>query len=81
MEQTDYKFDELKRLREAKGFTQEQVAQELSVDRQTVYRAEAGSCSYKLLRSLATFYGVDILSLLHSSMPAKKQTRPFLATV
>jgi len=80
MERKDYKPDELKRLRESREQTQEQVAQALSVDRQTIYRAENGYCSDKLLRKLANYYDVDLLELLNSTKPVQANLQEF-ATV
>jgi transcriptional regulator with XRE-family HTH domain len=80
MERKDYKPDELKRLRESREQTQEQVAQALNVDRQTIYRAENGNCSYKLLRKLANYYDVDLLALLNSTKPVQANLQEF-ATV
>lgn len=77
MNRNDYKPDELKRLREKLEQTQEQVAQFLNVDRQTIYRAENGTCSYKLLRRLAEHFDVDVLTLLNSTKPSKRNSHEF----
>lgn len=82
MNSNDYNNRELERLREEKRLTQQAVAEAVSVDRNTIYRAEAGtSCSYKLLRRLADFYEVDIVSLVISTQPASKKPASFFATV
>jgi transcriptional regulator with XRE-family HTH domain len=60
-----YDCDKLKELREARQLTQLEVAEHLSLNRQTVYRAEAGiSASYELLCDLCALYGADVLTLL-----------------
>jgi transcriptional regulator with XRE-family HTH domain len=60
-----YDCDRLKEIREERGLTQLEVAERLGIDRQTVYRAEAGkSASYELLWDLCSLYQEDILTLL-----------------
>jgi transcriptional regulator with XRE-family HTH domain len=60
-----YDCDRLKELREAHRLTQLEVAERLGIDRQTVYRAEAGkSASYELLCGLCALYQEDLLTLL-----------------
>jgi transcriptional regulator with XRE-family HTH domain len=66
MDARHYNHAQLKSLRELKGLTQKQVAERLKVDRQTVYRVEAGgNVSYELLSDLCDLYGVDVRRLLH----------------
>lgn len=66
MNSQDYDHQQLKRLRELKGMTQQQVADYLKVDRQTIYRAEAGySVSFSLIKNMCELYGIDIRPLLH----------------
>jgi len=75
MNSQHYNADKLKQLREGKGLTQNQAAEALSVDRQTIYRAEAGlSASYELLCSLADLYEVEVISLLHPRPVAPSKT-------
>ena len=60
-----YFNDELKRLREEKRWTQQEVADAVKRDRQTIYCAEAGRrISYELLYDLATLFKVDVTGLL-----------------
>lgn len=74
---TDYNSERLKKLREKQGLTQQEVADALEVNRQTVYRAEAGRlASYKLLCAFAVFYQVQVSSLL-LPRPISKKTPIF----
>jgi transcriptional regulator with XRE-family HTH domain len=60
-----YDHDKLKKLRESRNLTQKQVAVAVNVDRQTVYRAEAGDqAGYDLLCDLCELYGVSILAVI-----------------
>jgi transcriptional regulator with XRE-family HTH domain len=60
-----YDHDRLKEMREGRRLTQLEVAEQLEIDRQTVYRAEAGkSASYELLCDLCDLYQEDVLTLL-----------------
>lgn len=66
MDARHYNHDRLRQLRELKGLTQKEVAEHLNIDRQTVYRIEAGqSVSYETLCDLCRFYGIDVRRLLH----------------
>lgn len=66
MNSQHYNPEKLKQLRESKALTQKQVADQLGIDRQTIYRAESGqSASYELLCSLAEMYEVEVTSLLY----------------
>jgi transcriptional regulator with XRE-family HTH domain len=79
----DYYAEKLKSLRESKTLTQEEVAEKLNVNRQTILRAESGTiASYDLLCRMADLYEVDILDLLRSRLPSSLQkSQNFLAAV
>lgn len=65
MDAQHYDSNKLKGLREERRLTQLEVAARLDLNRQTVYRAEAGlSASYELLCDLCNLYAVDVLTLL-----------------
>lgn len=77
MDKRHFDPDRLKRLRQSRGETQEQVAIALNVNRQTIYRAEAGNgIPYELLCDLAAHYGVPVVSFLHPvPIPVKAETQ------
>lgn len=57
MDARHYNHSKLVEARELLGKTQQDIADELSVDRQTIYRAEAGKAvSYELLAQMCAFY-------------------------
>lgn len=65
MTKNDYDNLKLLSLRESKKLTQEVVAEGVGVSRFTIIRAEKGeSASWKLLKSLSSFYGISISDLL-----------------
>jgi transcriptional regulator with XRE-family HTH domain len=65
----------------ARGMTQTQVAQDLSVHLATIKRAENGQVSYPLLCLLATFYRVPVSRFLlrmpkiHKNLAAQLKRR------
>lgn len=66
MNSRHYDPEKLKKLREDKDLTQEQVAVTLNVHRQTIFRAEAGqNASYELLCALCDLYDQEVVSLLY----------------
>lgn len=69
-----YDFSRLVELREEKGKTQEQVAEDLKITQITVSRVESGkSVSIELLVRLAAYYHVPYTSLLKQpSLKAQK---------
>lgn len=65
MDKNNYKNYLLVVWREEAGQTQQDVADAINVDRQTVYRAENGkSASFKLLRNLCLHYNKSLADLL-----------------
>jgi DNA-binding XRE family transcriptional regulator len=65
MDSRHYNPSKLVEARELIGKTQQDMANALSVDRQTIYRAEAGKAiSYELLAQLCVFYRVPITSVI-----------------
>lgn len=65
MDSRHYHYQKLTEARELQGKTQQDVADELNVDRQTVYRAEAGkAASYELLVKLAALYRLPMTVLI-----------------
>ncbi len=61
MDSRHYNHSKLIEARELLGKTQQDIADELNVDRQTIYRAEAGkSVSYELLAALCAYYRVPM---------------------
>jgi transcriptional regulator with XRE-family HTH domain len=67
-----YDSTRLVRLREKKGKTQEQVAEELDVTQMTICRVETGKgVSFELLYRLARYYSVPYKSLLREPPPAE----------
>lgn len=65
MDRRHYDPDKLKAARTAAGKTQQGVANELKVDRQTIFRAEAGtSASFELLASMCLLYGLAVTDVV-----------------
>ena len=65
MNATHYDPDKLVQARELRGETQQQIADALNVDRQTIYRAEQGkSISYELLAKLCGYYSIPMVNIL-----------------
>lgn len=61
-----YDHSKLKELRKSRDLTQDQVAEALNVDRQTIYRAEGGlTAGYDLLCDMCDLYGVSIISVIY----------------
>ena len=62
---------ELKRLRQARGLTQEQVAARLNVTRQTVssYESDRTRPDLEALTALCALYGTDLMALLYGPDP------------
>jgi transcriptional regulator with XRE-family HTH domain len=70
--------DNLKRLREQKGWTQTEAAEQAGVPFRTMQNWEAGSREPRLdaLRKLAAAYGVTVDELLQVESPPDKPKRP-----
>lgn len=65
MDATHYSHKKLKEARELMGKSLQQIADEIGVDRQTVWRAEAGtSVSYELLVELCSTYRIPMSSIV-----------------
>lgn len=65
MDSRHYHFDKLGEARELLGKTQQDIADALKVDRQTIFRAEAGrSVSYDLLTRLCGYYRIPMTSII-----------------
>ena len=76
--------ENFKRLRKAKGLTQEKVAESLDVSGQSVSRWELSICypDLELLPSIANFFGVTVDALLSNDPSTKeKDARHFRETV
>lgn len=66
MDQTHYDHRKLEEARNLLGKSQQEIAEEIGVDRQTIYRAEAGkNASYDLLVKLCRFYRIPMTNLVH----------------
>jgi DNA-binding XRE family transcriptional regulator len=62
-----YNPDKLVKWREETGETQDKIAEKLNVDRNTIYRAEAGKvASYELLANLCKIYGKSMHDLIYA---------------
>jgi DNA-binding XRE family transcriptional regulator len=60
-----YDRRKLTEARELLGKSQQQIADELGVDRQTIYRAEAGTAvSYALLAKLCGYYRIPMTNII-----------------
>jgi transcriptional regulator with XRE-family HTH domain len=65
MDSTHYNPRKLVEARELQGKTQQQIADILNVDRQTIYRAEAGkSVSFELLAQLCRHYQMPVTGVI-----------------
>lgn len=66
MDATHYDPQKLVKARELLDKTQQEIATELNVDRQTIYRAEAGaSVSYELLSKMCAFYRIPMTNIVY----------------
>ena len=66
MNASHYDPQKLIDLRKQNSLTQDELAKLVDVDRQTIYRAEAGrAASYELLCAIADLFKIDRTSLLH----------------
>ena len=66
MDQTHYDHRKLEEARSLLGKSQQEIAEEIGVDRQTIYRAEAGkNASYDLLAKLCRYYRIPMTNLVH----------------
>lgn len=73
MDARHYHCEKLGEARELLGKTQQDIADELNVDRQTIYRAEAGkAASYELLVQLCRYYRIPMTNIVvaHPEMQA-----------
>lgn len=67
MDSKHYNAKQLVKLRQDLRLSQQQVANAVSVDRQTIYRVEAGrSTSYELLAQLCAYYKIPMHEILYS---------------
>lgn len=65
MDARHYNHRKLVEARELRGKTQQHIADELNVDRQTIYRAEAGkSVSFELLSDLCVYYQLPMTTVI-----------------
>ncbi len=65
MDARHYNHTKLIEARELLGKTQQDIADLLNVDRQTIYRAEAGKAvSYELLAALCGYYRLPMTSVV-----------------
>jgi len=65
MDSRHYYHSKLAEARELRGKSQQEIADELKVDRQTIYRAEAGkSVSYELLAALCGLYEIPMTNVI-----------------
>jgi transcriptional regulator with XRE-family HTH domain len=66
MDNTFYDHEKLQSARTLLGKSQQEIAEEIGVDRQTIYRAEAGkNASYDLLAKLCRFYRIPMTNIVH----------------
>ena len=73
MNSNHYNPSALVKWRNEAGQTQDQIARELSVDRNTISRAETGkNASFELLTGLCKLYGKTMHELIHSEPAAAK---------
>jgi len=73
----------LKELRKEKGITQEQLAEQFSVNRRTVSRWETGSNlpDLDILIEMADYYGVELGELLDGERRSRKMNKELEETV
>lgn len=65
MDATHYHPEKLKEAREKLGKSMQQIAEKIAVDRQTIYRAEAGkNASYELLAALCKLYKIPMSAIV-----------------
>ena len=68
MDSRHYDPSLLIRAREADGKSQEEVANTLSVNRQTIYRIEAGkNASFDILARYCMLYGIKVTDVIYPS--------------
>jgi len=61
MDARHYYHNKLAEARTLRGKTQQEIANEMQVDRQTIYRAEKGeTVSYELLAKLCNYYSIPM---------------------
>lgn len=66
MDSTLYDHTKLEEARNLLGKSQQEIAEAIGVDRQTIYRAEAGkNASYRLLAKLCAYYRIPMTNLVH----------------
>lgn len=71
MNKKHYNHELLRVWRRQRGLTLRQVANEIGVERNTIWRIEAGrSASYETLYKLCGFYGGSMADLLYLNKPA-----------
>lgn len=74
-----YDPKKLKDARKLIGMSLQEVATIIGVDRQTIYRAEAGqSVSYELLASLCGFYRIPMTGIVYPNPPLSKNLSVFV---
>ena len=65
MDSKHYNPQKLIDARELRGKTQQEIASELNVDSQTIYRAEAGkNVSIDLLGKMCNYYGMPVTTVI-----------------
>ena len=66
MDSTFYDHNKLEEARTLLGKSQQEIADAIGVDRQTIYRAEAGkNASYRLLAKLCAYYRIPMTNIVH----------------
>lgn len=68
-------MDALQRLRKSRGYSQQQIADELGISRQTYSNYELGKreANYETLRRLADYFHVSVDSLLGTPAPSNEE--------
>ena len=65
MDKTYYDHEKLENARKLRGKSQQEIAEEIGVDRQTIHRAETGkNASYELLVKLCRYYEIPMTNLV-----------------
>lgn len=75
MTTSEYQNEKLRRLRDERNLSRQQVGDLLGVTRMAIYLAEEKQISWKLLRRYAAVFSMPLPSLLRDEiieMPAKK---------